>query len=115
FSLPSGAFRKDISRIIELAEKLGTKFVTIYPPKLLDLSTTKWLEKIIPIAFKEHKVYLCVTNTPSKTMLGLIPEYSHNSLLDLRKLQNITLDTSNLVSKSEDLIRTLDLLGKSLK
>lgn len=115
FQIRSNADQKIISKMVEIAEKMSVKHVIIYPAKFMDFAHAKWIQKMIPLAFKEHKVHLSLLNTQASSILGFIPEYTYSSLIELRKVQNVSLDTSNLVSKKEDLMRTLDLFGKNLQ
>jgi sugar phosphate isomerase/epimerase len=95
-------------RVIELAGKVGAEIVTLTPPDIFDFNYKKWLKEEMPILRRKQKVKIALVNPPTKTMLGVLPKYAFNDILELKKLDDIAFDTSNVSGRTESL---LDIYG----
>ncbi|KKR25911.1 MAG: hypothetical protein UT55_C0025G0008, partial [Candidatus Peregrinibacteria bacterium GW2011_GWE2_39_6] len=103
-----------IEDAVRMAKKLNTRVIVIQPPKILDLKLARWLKSEIPKIRQQEEISIALENAPSKTMLGFIPEFSMNSLNELKKFKHACLDTSRVAQKKEDLIRVYTILKKFL-
>ncbi|KKR07775.1 MAG: hypothetical protein UT36_C0012G0018 [Candidatus Peregrinibacteria bacterium GW2011_GWF2_39_17] len=111
---PKNTSKGKIEDAVRMAKKLNTRVIVIQPPKILDLKLARWLKSEIPKIRQKEEISIALENAPSKTMLGFIPEFSMNSLNELKKFKHACLDTSRVAQKKEDLIRVYTILKKFL-
>lgn len=103
-----------IEDAVSMAKKLGVKIVVIQPPKIFDLKLTKWVKNVIPKIRQKESISIALENAASSTMLGFIPESAMASINELKKFKHVSLDTSRVAEKKEDLIRVYKALQKFL-
>lgn len=95
-------------KVIDLAEKIGVDTITLTPPDIFDFNYKKWLKDEMPILRRKRKVKIALVNPPTKTVFGILPKYAFNDILELKKLDDIAFDTSNVSGRTESL---LDVYG----
>lgn len=111
---PMDATAKTILDAVEMAKGLGTKIITVQPPKILNFKYIKWLENEVPKIRQKEDLSIALENAPSDMFLGIIPEHGMQSLSDLKKFKHVALDTSRVAYKKEDLMRLYGILKKFL-
>ena len=113
-SAPSVSSAKKITEIVALAKKIDTKIIVIQPPKIFDFKYISWLKNEIPNIRQHENISIALENGPNQTFLGIIPEHAMNNLIDLKKFKHVTIDTTRIATKKEDLIRVYKILKKFL-
>lgn len=111
---PLNATAKTVLATVEMAKELGTKVIIVQPPKLFNFKYIKWLTNEVPKIRQREEVSIALENAPSDMFLGIIPEHAMNNLNDLRKFKHVTLDTTRVAQKKDDLIRVFHILRKYL-
>ncbi len=99
---------------IYLAKEIGAKIVAVNPPKLFDFEYTQWLKSNLHAIRKKEGIHIALLNAIPGRMFGFLPEHALNSLNDLKKFQEVCIDTSNVYSLKEDLIRVYSKLKKEI-
>ncbi len=113
-SAPSISSAKKINEIVNLSKKIGTKIIVIQPPKIFDFKYISWLKNEIPKIRQRENISIALENGSNQTFLGIIPEHAMNNLVDLKKFKHVTIDTTRIATKKEDLIRVYKILKKFL-
>ncbi len=103
------------SRVIDLAEKIGTSLITLTPPDIFDFNYKKWLKEEAPTLRKKRKIKIALVNPPIKTMLGILPKYAFNDVYDLKQLDDIAFDTSNVIGRTEPLLDIYSVLKSKIR
>jgi sugar phosphate isomerase/epimerase len=96
-----------IRESIALAEELEAKVVIVTMPKFSDVAFTKWFKDNMSDLQEKSRVEIAVENPPHGGGM-LMPKYAMTNINELKRFQKISLNTSNLVSNKEDLMRTYD-------
>lgn len=107
----TGARIKDL---VQMAKTLHAKVVIVQPPKLLDFKLSSWLRKEIPKLREEEGISIALENAPSGSILGLIPDRAMSNLQDLKEFKHVSLDTSRIAEKRQDIMRTYEAMKKYL-
>jgi sugar phosphate isomerase/epimerase len=94
-----------IREAIALAEELGAQVVVATMPKFSDVAFTKWFKDNMKALQEKSRVKIAVENPPHGGGM-LMPKYAMTNINELKRFQEISLNTSNLVSNKEDLMRT---------
>lgn len=109
---PENGTEKSVEHVVDMAIYLKCPVVIITPPKLTDFKFTRWLKKEVPMLRKKKNINIALANTGGKTLLGFLPERALNNVTDLKNFGMVSLDTSMIASKKEDLIRFYEHLKK---
>lgn len=109
---PSNGGKKAVEHVIEMASFLKANVIVISPPKLTDFRFTRWLKKEIPNLRKKKKIQITLANGGGDTLFGFLPAKALNNKADLKSFGAVTIDTSMVASKKEDLIRFYESLKK---
>lgn len=111
---PMSANAKDIVEAVEIAKALGVKVLVVQPPKMFNFKYIKWLTNEVPKIRQREEISIALTNAPSLTFLGIIPEHALNNLNEMKKFKHAALDTTRVAQKKDDLIRVFNVLKKYL-
>lgn len=111
---PMNANPKTILRAVEIAKELGVKIIVVQPPRLFSLHYIKWLTSEVPKIRQREDLSIALENAPNDTFLGIIPEHAMQGIADLKKFKHVTLDTTRVAFKKDDLIRVYNVLRKYL-
>lgn len=103
-----------ILKYIALAKSVKASVVAINPPNLFDFGYTQWLKNELPGIRKREKIHIGLLNATGGRMFGFLPEHAMNSLNDLKKFKEVCVDTSNVYSIKEDLIRMYEKLKNEI-
>lgn len=103
-----------ILKYIKLAKDVGASIVAINPPNLFDFGYIQWLKNDLPGIRKREKIHIGLLNATAGRMFGFLPEHALNSLNDLKKFKEVCIDTSNVYSIKEDLIRMYEKLKNEI-
>lgn len=106
--------KKTIEQAIDIAKTVGCEIVVLQPPELFNFRLASWIKKEIPEIRKREKLHICLENTDAKTILGILPQYSLNSMTDLKNFKAVSLDTANIVDKKLDLLKFYDELKEHI-
>ncbi|MBD3270675.1 TIM barrel protein [Candidatus Peregrinibacteria bacterium] len=113
-STPPTSSEKKILSAVDMAKELGTKIIVIQPPKIFDFKSIQWLKNEIPKIRQKENISIALENSPSETLLGIIPGHAMNNLADLKKFKHTCIDTTRVKSKNQDLMEVYRLLKKFL-
>lgn len=111
---PQTANPHKIQEAVQMAKTLGTRVITVQPPKIFDFKYIQWLKNEIPKIRQKENISIALENAPSETFLGIIPERAMGNLIDLKKFKHVCIDTSRVAQKHDDLIRIYKALKKFL-
>lgn len=111
---PQNATAKQVVNTIEMAKEIGAKIVVVQAPKMFNFKYTKWLTNEVPKIRQREGISIALENAPSKTFLGIVPEYAMNNLNELKKFKHAALDTTRVAQKKDDLIRVFNAIKKFL-
>lgn len=112
-TFPNSTIKKSMVAF-DIARKVGASMVILEPPKLFDFKYVNWLKKDVASLRKKYGIKIALKNTTSETFLGFLPGRAMNNIGDLKRFQEVCLDTANLYSKKIDLIRAYDALKGSV-
>jgi sugar phosphate isomerase/epimerase len=106
-----------LRRVFALADAVGAKLVTLYPPHRFDKDTTWFSEDLAKLQKKYPDLVAAVGNVEPKTILFVIPEYRDATLQLIKKATgSTTLDISHVDPESGiDLLKAFTLLGSSIR
>lgn len=96
-----------IRESIALAEAVGAQLVVAGLPKWSNVAFTKWYKENMPEIQERSRIPVAVENAPHGENL-LVPKYAISNISEMKRFKNICLNTSNLVSKKEDLMRVFE-------
>lgn len=113
-SAPMEISPKRIQEVIEMAKEIGAKVVIIQPPKILDFKLAGWLKREIPRLREKEFISIALENAPAGSFLGFIPEHAMSNTQDLKAFKHVSLDTSRIGEKRQDLIRAYTAFKKFL-
>ncbi len=113
-SAPKNIASKDIKELVEIAKKVHAKVVILQPPKILDFKLAGWLKKEIPKLREKEQISIAMENAPAGTILGFIPEHAMSNVQDLKKFKHVSIDTSRIGEKRQDIMRTYASMHKYL-
>ncbi|MBI2634446.1 sugar phosphate isomerase/epimerase [Candidatus Peregrinibacteria bacterium] len=105
-SAPKRASAKKIKEIVTMAKDLSAKVVILQPPKILEFKLAGWLRSEVPKLREKEFISIALENAPANTFLGFIPAHAMSNMQELKKFKHISLDTSRIGEKRQDLIRT---------
>lgn len=111
---PKTTNKARIEEALRMAQTIDAHVIVIQPPKLFDVKLAKWLKEEIPKIRQKENISIALENASSKNMLGFIPEHSMASLGDLKRFKHVSLDTSRVAEKKDDLIRVYTTLKNYL-
>lgn len=109
---PQNGTQKSVEFVIDMAIFLKCPVVVLTPPKLTDFKFTRWIKKEAPLLRKKKHIKIALSNSGGKTFLGFLPARALNNTSDLKKFGLVSLDTSMISSKKQDLIRFYENLKK---
>ncbi len=113
--LPPLTGKKDgVIKYIELSKEIGASIIALSPPKLFDFEYTQWLKNELPGLRKREKLKIALINAAASRMFGFLPEHAMNSPSDMKRFREVALDTSNVFSMKEDLIRLYEKLKNEI-
>jgi len=98
---------EDIRESIALAEALGAKVIIVSLPRWTNVAFTKWFKANMKDVQEKSRIPIAVENSPHGDNL-LTPKYALSNINELKRFKTICLNTSNLVSKKEDLMRVYE-------
>lgn len=84
-------------------------------PQVLSFGYRKWLSSIVPKLAAKYDLNVCRKNAPFKTMMGILPQRSENSLMSLSATGSVCLDLTALAISNEEIMRSVQSLRGSLK
>jgi len=111
---PDKINEKKFVAMINLAQEVGAKTLVLEPPRILDFKALSWIKKETLRLIKHDEIKIAIINASGETILGFLPAHAMGSLLELRKFGKVCLDTSRLVAKKADLLKTLHSLYEQL-
>lgn len=113
--VPSAIAKKEaFIKYIELAKEIGASIVATNPPRLFDFEFTQWLKNELPGIRRREKIHVAMMNAVPSRVFGFLPEHALNSPSDLKKFHEVCMDTSNVFSLKEDLIRFYEKLKNEI-
>jgi len=122
YDLPVGAFSISAEETDKLLKPFQTTVrefkgvsMNLRSPELFGFEYKKWLQKVAPKLAKKYQLRLVRVNAPLKLYLGILPQYSQNSLGALSKNRAVGLDISALWSAKEDIEKATLTFGKRLQ
>ena len=98
---------------ISFAEDLNIPVVILRVPRFTDFKFTNWFKKYLPKLQDKTNVKIAIENAPSGTGF-ILPEYSIGAMNEMKRFSYICLDTSHLVTRKADLIRTYESMKKHI-
>ncbi len=107
---PMIAKKEAFLKYLSLAKTIGASVLITNPPRLFDFELTQWLKNELPGIRKREKINIALMNAVPGRMFGFLPQHALNSPNDLKKFRQVCLDTSNVFSLKEDLIRFYEKL-----
>lgn len=113
-SAPKNTTIKKTQELIELTKKIKAKVLVLQSPKMLDRKTVNWMKSEVPKIREKEQISIAIENAPNDTILGIIPSHAISNNQDLKKFKHVSLDTSRIGEKKEDLIRVYTILKKYL-
>lgn len=102
--------KSQVMKYVDLATEIGAKIVTIHPPRILDFGFTQWIKNELPHIRKKTGIRVALLNAVPSRLLGFIPQHAMNSPTEMKRFREVALDTSNVYSLHEDLIRLYERL-----
>ena len=124
FDLPIKAFSlednaEDKEDLLQVFQHTVREFpgctIILSPPKTLAFKYKTWLSDLIPRLAEKYGLVFCRRNTPSKNLLGVIPERTEGSIFSLKQAGNVCLDLTALAMANEEIMRSIAFLGENLK
>ena len=122
YTLPIKAFSldpKSEEKITEAFQHTIREFpettMILNPPKMLSFNYKKWVNDIAIRLAQKYNLSLCRRNTPTKNLLGFLPERSEGSLMTLKEAGNVCLDLTALAASHEEIMHTISFLGESMR
>lgn len=107
---------KNIDEIVRMANKLKTQVITFSPPHITD-SNRWWFQKYLPKIKRDQRMSICVQNVEQKFYLFVIPEYTANNFMDIKRVTwDVTLNISALDKNWwTDLLKAQKMLWNSIR
>jgi len=103
------------TRIVDLAEKIGAPIITLTPPDIFNFDYKKWVKNEMPNLRRKKKVKIAIVNPPVKMVFGIIPKHAFNDIYELKDVEDIAFDTSNVVGRSEPLLEIYSVLKQKIR
>ena len=105
-----------IDRAIELALGIGAPLVVVHPPYRWQSAYRRWLDEALPSLAAERGVRVAVENMFPLRVRGrsVARLHAHQSLEDLDRFPDVTLDTSHLAVSGLDPVEAVARLGDRL-
>ena len=105
-----------IDRAIELALGVGAPLVVVHPPYRWQSTYRRWLDEALPSLAAERGVRVAVENMFPLRVRGrsVARLHAHQSLEDLDRFPDVTLDTSHLAVSGLDPVEAVTRLGDRL-
>lgn len=105
-----------IDRAIELALGVGAPLVVVHPPYRWQSAYRRWLDEALPSLAAERGVLVAVENMFPLRVRGrsVARLHAHQSLEDLDRFPDVTLDTSHLAVSGLDPVEAVARLGDRL-
>ena len=105
-----------IDRAIELALGIGAPLVVVHPPYRWQSAYRRWLDEALPSLAAERGVRVAVENMFPLRVRGrsVARLHAHQSLEDLDRFPDVTLDTSHLAVSGLDPVEAVTRLGDRL-
>jgi len=115
FSMPPQLEEKVFEAFQTTVREFPRVGVNLAPAQTLSFRYKKWLETIVPKLCAKYDLDLNYRNVFLQLSFGLIPDRVGNSLYALKELGHVCLDISALWSSKQDLMRSVEFLGKALR
>jgi len=113
-SAPKNTSIKKLKELIKFTKEINAKVLIIQPPKILDFKAIAWIKSEIPRLREKENISIALENAPAGTILGLFSKHAISNNQDLKKFKHVSLDTSRVGDKKQDLIRIYTSLKKYL-
>lgn len=114
-STPHNMSGEKANRVIDLALKVGAQIVTLTPPDIFDFDYKKWIKEEVSALRRKKKITIALVNPPIKTVFGILPKYAYTDVYQLREFEDLALDTSNSVNRTEPLLEVYSILKNNVK
>ncbi len=111
---PKQTAPKHIVEIVEMAKEVGAKVVIIQPPKITEFKLSAWMTTEVPKLREKYFLSIALENAPAGSYLGFIPEYTLANTTDLKNFKHVSLDTSRIGERRQDLMRAYTAFRKYL-
>ncbi len=89
--------------------------IVLNPPKALNFKYKNWLNDLVPRLAQKYNLTFCRRNTPSKNILGLLPERSDSSIYALKEQGDVCLDLTALAQSNEEIMKAISFLGSNMR
>ena len=108
--------KKQVDRILTLADDLGVRLVSFHPPHRSDRDKEWFWEGLKSLMTKHPNIIINIVNAPPKTWLFVISEYGDARPETIKKItEHTSLSISNVEPESGvDLMKTFTLLGNTI-
>ncbi len=115
FSLASKKEEKFINIFQNVVKEFPKTTINLNSAEILSFKYKNWLTKVVPALAKKYDLKLNRKNSVFKTIFGIFPGRSENSLYSLRDSGKVCLDLSALWASREEIMRSLQFLNKDLR
>ena len=89
--------------------------INLNSPQNLSYGYKQWMNSIVPRLAEKYDLIFCRKNAPFRSILGIFPVRSENSLFTLAQAGDVCIDISALGTSQEDIIRGLNVVGGKLQ
>jgi sugar phosphate isomerase/epimerase len=115
FTLTSKKEEDFIKIFQNVVKKFPETSINLNSAEVLSFKYKNWITKIAPALAKKYNLEFNRKNSVFKTFFGIFPSRSENSLYSLRDAGKVCLDLSALWASKEEIMRSLQFLGKDLQ
>lgn len=109
---PAYATKQKMEIAYRTAQEVGAQVITVQPPSYFDYRSVSWLKTNAPKLRNRGNFHVALVNTPDERTFGILPRHALSALKDMREFREITLDTSNLVSRHVPLLEFYERMHK---
>ncbi len=115
FSMPQNLEEKVFEAFQKTVKEFPNTILNLSMPQSFAFRYKKWMENVVPKLAAKYDLKVNYRNVIFQMSFGIIPDRIGNSLYTLRETGRICLDLSALWSSKQEIMRTIDFLGESLK
>ena len=115
FSLPSTNAENLLPAFAKVVSEFPGRTINLASPEVFSFDYKKFIDKEIPKLCRNYRLSFHRTNSPFKTMFGILPTRSQSSLHTLREAGTVCLDLSALWRSHADIMRATDFLADKMQ